>query len=336
MKLEPISDGWCTTTCDHGLAPRPWHANGVVNKPFEDLYPGNAVADALKVGMVKTGMFFLDETGLLRTSRDPVFVVGLIHSREPSGLTRKIQAIRDRHHWYDEMKWSAITNSNRNLEAYRRVIEAFFESNLEQARFGCIVMRKEELDLKRFFLGNVWEAYEAFAALEVRLSLFDDEVVTVLADDMSVPAHVTFEQNLKRRVNEKKGRLAVTNVLRIDSKGCQLIQLADLLIGAVAYDFKLALGSLPAAPSAAKVEALRLIKDSVGATDFTHGHRASTTRGRKMRVRLFTPRASPTKEIAGHGPHGATPATAGNVAAPAAEVNIRPSELKGLTGTDST
>ncbi len=307
-----------------------------MSKPFENLHPGNAVAAALKVGMVKTGMFFLDETGLLRSSRDPVFVVGLIHSREPSVLTRQIQSIRDRHHWYDEMKWTAITGSNRNLDAYRRVIDAFFECNLDQARFSCIVMQKKELDLRRFFLGNVWEAYEAFAALEVRLSLFDDEVVSVLADDMSVPATVTFEQNLKRRVNEKKGRLAVTNVLRVDSKGCQLIQLADLLVGAIAYDFKLKLGSLPETPSKAKLETLRLITGFVGVADFTKGHRGSTTRGRKVRVRLFTPRESPAKEIAGHGPHGATPATPAKVAASADTVNVVPKELRGLTGADST
>jgi len=286
--------------------------------------------------MVKTGVFFLDETGMLRASRDPVFVVGLVHSREPSVLTRQIQTIRDRHHWYDEMKWTSITGGNRNLVAYEKVIDAFFDCSLDDARFACIVMLKRELDLQRYFLGNVWEAYEAFAALEVRLSLFDDEIVTVLADDMSAPPMVTFEPNLKRRVNEKKGRLAVVNVVRLNSKGCELIQLADVLVGAVAYDFKLKLGTLPAPPSPEKLAILDRIKNHVGTTDFTVGHRSSTTRGRKMRVRLFNARQMPQRNIAGHDPHGVTPATTLTLQASSESVNVRPDQLEDASGHSST
>src|SRR5436305_767564 len=117
-------------------------------------YPGNEVAASLKPGLLKTGVFFLDETGVLRTSREPVFIVGHIHSREPSALTRRIQTIRDRYKWYDEMKWNLITGGNRNLEAYGKVLDAFFDCTLDEARFGCIVMLKRELDIKKYFLGN--------------------------------------------------------------------------------------------------------------------------------------------------------------------------------------
>lgn len=81
-------------------------------------------------------VFFLDEPGVLRTSREPVFIVGHIHSREPSALTRRIQTIRDRYKWYDEMKWNLITGGNRNLEAYGKVLDAFFDCTLDEARFA--------------------------------------------------------------------------------------------------------------------------------------------------------------------------------------------------------
>lgn len=298
-------------------------------------YPGNAVAASLKPGMIKTGVFFVDETGLLRSNRDPVFVVGLVHSREPSVLTRRIQNIRDRHHWYDEMKWSLITGGNKNIQAYHHVVDAFFDCQLDEARFGCIVFKKSELDIKRYFLGSAWEAYEAFAALEIQLSIYDDEVVTVLADDMSVPPGVTFEQNVKRRVNEKKGRLAVTNVLRLNSKGCELIQLADLLAGAVAYDFKLQMGAIPNKPSPEKQRMLDHVKQRVGAADFTSGFVEKSRQARKMRVRLFRARGE-KKKAAGHDLHEVTPATGATLEAPSEVVNVPPGDLADRGGHSKT
>lgn len=301
-----------------------------------DPFPGNAIAAALKPGMLKTGVFFIDETGLLRSSRDPVFVVGLVHSREPSVLTRRIQNIRDRHHWYDEMKWALVTGGNRNLAAYHQVVDAFFDCLLDEARFRCIVMQKSELDIRRYFMGSVWEAYEAFAALEIRLSIYEDEIVTVLADEMSVPPSVNFEQNVKRRVNEKKARLAVTNVVRLNSKGCELIQLADLLAGAVAYDFKLKMGAIQGRPSPDKLALLGHIKKRLGTTDFTAGFSGNTQRARKMRVRLFHAQPRGSKNAAGHDLHEVTPATKPTVEARSEAVNVQPDDIQDPSGHSKT
>ena len=81
---------------------------------------------------------------------------------------------------------------------------------------------------------------------------------------------------------------------------------------------------------------LERIKAGVGATDFTNGFKSTTTRGRRMRVRLFNARLDAKKEIAGHDPSGVTPATAKTLVASDSEVNVGPDELKGLTGSSST
>lgn len=288
----------------------------------------NHLAATIRPGALSTGMMFLDETGMLRSTRDPVFILGAIHSLEPAILTRQIGAIRDKHHWYDEMKWTEIVKSNRNLQGYREVLQAFFNSRLDEARFSCLVMAKSTLDLQHYFNNNVWEAYESFAVLEVFFAVQNDEILTVLADEMSVPPGVYFEENLCRRVNERKGRLAIAKALRVRSKGCDLLQLADVLVGAIAYDFKLKLGTLPTPPSPAKLDLLKLIKDASRAKDFTIGYRGTGTAGRKVRVRLFNARPSPDKKIAGHGPSGATPATPTRVATLATGVNVPPDALK--------
>ena len=49
---------------------------------------------------------FLDETGTLGGLRDPYFAVGLLRCPEPYKLARPMQRLRDKEHFYDEIKWN--------------------------------------------------------------------------------------------------------------------------------------------------------------------------------------------------------------------------------------
>ena len=60
----------------------------------------------------------------------------------------------------------------------------------------------------------------------------------VLADYISTPDNVHFEVDIKHNMNEYFNRLAIYGVHRIDSIGVNLIQVTDLLLGAVVYEFK--------------------------------------------------------------------------------------------------
>lgn len=208
----------------------------------------------------RTPICFLDETGALHAGRDAFFAVGMVKSHRPEGLSRAIQMIRDRAHFYEEIKWANIDDRQRFLPQYEEVIAAFFSARTTS--FSCYVLDKRQIDpVARF--GNLWHAYEELAALEVAYNTHEDELVTVLADNMSTPTNVDFEGELRRAVSAR-GKM-IGAVLRVDSKGVGLVQVADVLMGAVAYSYKLNAG-LIASPNVAKVHLADLIRSHVGAS----------------------------------------------------------------------
>jgi hypothetical protein len=99
-----------------------------------------------------TAIAFVDESGSI--SHDRFFAVGCLKLPEPSDLTRTVQVLRDRRHWYEEIHCARMTagSAPRYLELIR-VLGGL------QAEFSCFVADRNVNDpLKRF--GNPWNAYE--------------------------------------------------------------------------------------------------------------------------------------------------------------------------------
>jgi hypothetical protein len=103
-----------------------------------------------------TAVAFLDESGSI--SQDRFFSVGCLKLSEPSILLRRIQKLRDRHHWYHEVHFFDLTKDA--LPFYERVVEIVAASG---GQFSCFVADREGADpVARF--GTPWKAYEKLAA----------------------------------------------------------------------------------------------------------------------------------------------------------------------------
>jgi hypothetical protein len=181
-------------------------------------------------------MLFLDETGLI--AHDRFLAIGCLKLSNPAELLRNLQRLRDQWHFYDELHWTMLRNSA-NVPFYTAVIELVAAT--VDARFACFVADRDEDDpIDRF--GDPWRAYERLASQLVRGNVGRGEIVTVLADNYSTPAHIDFEGVLKRRINNGFQRLAVTNVCRLDSRSTDGLQAVDLLLGAVTHESRSAAG----------------------------------------------------------------------------------------------
>lgn len=229
---------------------------------------------------IKTSFCFFDETGLLGGARDPFFAVGMVKTSTPETLYSWIKRERYRQQFYDEVKWTRIYYKNAPI--MKKFIDIFFDTR--GAKFSCQVFKKNELDLQKHFSGNLWKAYESFAVMEIKGNIEKNEIVTILADDIDVPVEVKFEKNVKKRINNSFGRLAVHGVCRVKSKGVELIQLTDLLLGAVIYDFKLE-AKLIKRPSKAKRAVLKHLKGKLGVKSLARDFRT-----RRFNIWIFKPK----------------------------------------------
>lgn len=183
---------------------------------------------------------FFDETGLLNSPRDKFFGVAMIKISKPEVLYEEVKTLRDRLQFYDEIKWNKIYN--KNAPVMKQFIDLFFDCN--RAKFSCYIFEKKDLDLKKHFKGNLYAAYQSFASMQVCANLSPTDSAILIMDDLSTPKDAHFERNIKRKINqnEKFTHNPALGVMRAYSKGVEIIQLTDLLLGAVCYEFKLNAG----------------------------------------------------------------------------------------------
>lgn len=183
-----------------------------------------------------TKFCFLDESGSLSNPKDQFFTVGFIKCSQPYYLQSKIIYERQKRNFHDEMHFNKL--SKNNLEFCKFVVDTFFSTR--SLSFFSYSLDKQGEYFNREFGGDPWKAYESISIRVLEASISSSEIIIVNADYVSVPDNVRFEVNVKRKINEKLNRLAVAGVCRFNSKSNDLLQLADLMIGAINYDLKLA------------------------------------------------------------------------------------------------
>jgi hypothetical protein len=147
------------------------------------------------------------------------------------------------------------------------------------AEFSCFVADRRSADAVARF-GSSWRAYEKLATQLLIGNIKPGELVTVLADNYSAPDEVVFEQDVKREVNRRLGRLAVTSVCRLDSKAADPLQLVDLLTSGVTFEFRQAAGL--AGRRSPKARLAKHVRTAYNADSFLKG-----CRRRRMNVQLY-------------------------------------------------
>jgi|SRR3989344_3381083 len=216
-----------------------------------------------------TKFCFLDETGSLNNIKDPFFTVGIIKMSQPYYLMNKLFYERQKKNFHDEIKFNKL--SKNNLDFAKLALTSFLDTR--SIKFYSYSVDKDGEYFKKEFGSDPWLAYErlTFRLLKEAV-LAPKEILILLADHVTVPNHVRFEVNIKKGINSNIGRLALAGVCRIDSRANDLLQMVDLIIGAISYDLKIA-ANVIAGGDKNKKAFLEFFKYNLGAKEFIHGFR---------------------------------------------------------------
>lgn len=181
---------------------------------------------------------FLDESGSLNNPTESFFTVGFIKCSQPYYLQSKISYERSKRQFYDELKFNKLSKNNFDFAIF--ALNALFSTKNQD--FASYTLDKTGDYFQRSFGGDPWQAYEDISIRVIQSSVSKNEILTIIADYVTVPRDIRFEVNVKRKINETLARLAVNGVVRFDSRSNDLLQLTDLLVGAITYDLKLSTG----------------------------------------------------------------------------------------------
>ncbi|MCD6528154.1 DUF3800 domain-containing protein [bacterium] len=130
-----------------------------------------------------TPFCFIDESGALDIKSQPYFTVGMIKCSQPYYLQQKIRYIRSKNRFWWELKFNNLNKVKINVAL--EILDALFET--WSVKFASYTIDKRSGYFKKEFSGNPWIAYEQIAEQLLIGNLGKNEVLIVLADDMTAP-----------------------------------------------------------------------------------------------------------------------------------------------------
>lgn len=226
---------------------------------------------------IKTPTCFLDDTGLLNSPRDRFFSLGMVKCLRPYEILLEIEKIRHKNNYFDEAKWSKIFPWN--LPIYKSMLDVLFSivNRDPEIRFCMMIIDKTGKYFNKHYKNDLFKAYEDFSIQLLKGNISPDEIVSVIADESPAPSGSQYETNVKDKINNDFQRLAVHGICKVDSKGNDLLQVADLLVGAITYDLKVyhkLAGKGKSIRTQNKFDLLDFIKNKIGVKKFDQDTRA--------------------------------------------------------------
>lgn len=171
-------------------------------------------------------VIYVDESG---TTNDNLMVVGALKVRSHGQLMRRIRTVRERHDEWGEIKWTKT--SDRNTAIRKDFLDAVGSADTV---FAACVVDSSKVRL-RDLSAQAWEQHMIVVRQLLVGAINKRELVSVVCDQITTPAEVAYEDELRNRINNRFGNQSVVSSILLDSASSDGLQLVDLLVGAVRY-----------------------------------------------------------------------------------------------------
>lgn len=249
----------------------------------------NTPDDALRVPPgYPTATVFIDESGS-RASSSRYFVMAALKTRRPGELARELRAVRDKTNFTHEFKFSEITSGA--LPAYYAAADAIGSSD---AHVAATVANRDQHD--PFPKTELYQAHADVATQLLVGCINRRELVSVILDLISTPEGVAVDEIVRRQVNKRLRNTSVVTALCADSRSMDLLQMADMIASAIAFERRRAagesgrVGSHPNSPKA-KVAARLMVNLGMATVEDQRSDRINiaTLKGPRMPLKLVRP-----------------------------------------------
>ena len=171
---------------------------------------------------------YVDESGVVSTDR--FFVASAVKVHRPGQFSRGMRALRNRRQYTGEFHFAGLTAGK--VSRYRDLIDVVAAEDVTWA--ACLVDRTRHDPCREW--PQRWEAQARVVAHLLCRCLKKRELVTLSMDYSHTPADVAVEDVVRDLVNDRLENLSIVTAATLDSKGCDGLQVADLIAGAVAFD----------------------------------------------------------------------------------------------------
>jgi len=240
---------------------------------------------------------FIDSSGIIK--KDRFFGVGLLMIKNVGCLSNKlVKNYQSAYNTAKENKNIAISRlidagkkdevinmlrNNKRFEMkfdnlklslqphYKKMVDIFFSD--KENRFSAMVIDKDESNFDEAYINDAWEAYTGYSATLVLREMrnLQNDKLCLIVDEITKPKSKAFsleETFLSKLEFKTKKDQAVdfTNIfgaISIESHSNALMQLSDVLLGAVMYDFKKKNELISAMMERKKEELVKKIRETI-------------------------------------------------------------------------
>ena len=180
---------------------------------------------------MKTFNFYCDESCHLENDGMPFMVISYVSCayNQVKLHQQNIKNLKEKHSFKNEIKWSAVSKSKYNF--YVELIEYFFANNLQ---YRAIVVPKEKIknnDFGQNFDEFYYKMY--FQLLNHKMNMDNHYNIYLDIKDTLSASKV---KKLKEILNIKYS--SINNLQNIHSHESLLMQLTDVLMGAITYHLR--------------------------------------------------------------------------------------------------
>lgn len=176
---------------------------------------------------------FCDESCHLEHDTSDVMVLGTICCPEEhvEAINRQIKTLRYQHNYKTELKWTKL--HTKQIDFYKALIDLFLETDALRFK-ATVVINKKSLNHEQFNQGSHNNFYYKMFYYALRDFLVTGNQYKIYLDYMDTQGRDKARKLMDVLHNANYGQVDITTYI-IRSYESQLIQLCDLLIGALSY-----------------------------------------------------------------------------------------------------